>query len=200
MRRLRNHGSDKRSCHSYGFNSRLDDLHAGVLSAKLKHIDEWNDQRRKWAARYTAGLAGAKNFTLPYEAPGYRHVFHLYVIETKQAGAARPAARIPERERRRRQVPLPDRHPPAGRLSVGQASADRRPHSELRAQRGLLHLAADVPGADGARKWTTRSRRSWSGTRSAGVERMDDKYRVVVVGHGQARACTMPPLSRPTRV
>lgn len=85
VRRLRNHGSEKRSCHSYGFNSRLDDLHAGVLSAKLKHIDEWNDQRIKWAARYTAGLAGAKTLTLPYVMPGYRHIFHLYVIETAKA-------------------------------------------------------------------------------------------------------------------
>lgn len=84
VRRMRNHGSEKRSCHSYGFNSRLDDLHAAVLSAKLKHIDEWNDNRRKWAARYTAGLAGAKSFTLPHAVPGYRHVFHLYVIETLQ--------------------------------------------------------------------------------------------------------------------
>jgi dTDP-4-amino-4,6-dideoxygalactose transaminase len=85
VRKLRNHGSDKRSCHSYGFNSRLDDLQAGVLSAKLKHIDDWNDLRRKWSARYTAGLAGAKTFTLPYAMPGYRHIYHLYVIETKQA-------------------------------------------------------------------------------------------------------------------
>lgn len=85
VRRLRNHGSDKRSCHSYGFNSRLDDLHAGVLSAKLKHIDEWNDQRIKWAARYTSGLAGAKTLTMPYVMPGYRHIFHLYVIETAKA-------------------------------------------------------------------------------------------------------------------
>ncbi len=84
IRRLRNHGSEKRSCHSYGFNSRLDDLHAGVLSAKLKHLDEWNDLRRKWAARYTSGLARAKSITLPYVKPGYRHVFHLYVIETKK--------------------------------------------------------------------------------------------------------------------
>jgi dTDP-4-amino-4,6-dideoxygalactose transaminase len=83
VRKLRNHGSEKRSCHSIGYNSRLDDLHAGVLSAKLKHIDEWSDQRRKWAARYSKGLAGAKNITLPYETPGYRHVYHLYVIETK---------------------------------------------------------------------------------------------------------------------
>ena len=84
VRRLRNHGSTARNVHSYGFNSRLDDLHAGVLSAKLKHIDAWNDNRRKWAARYTAGLTGAWNFTLPVELAGYRHIFHLYVIETKQ--------------------------------------------------------------------------------------------------------------------
>lgn len=84
VRRLRNHGSEKRSCHSYGFNSRLDDIHAAVLSAKLKHIDAWNDTRRKWAARYTAGLAGAKTLTLPYVTPGYRHIFHLYVIETSK--------------------------------------------------------------------------------------------------------------------
>ncbi len=83
VRKLRNHGSEKRSCHSIGYNSRLDDLHAGILSAKLKHIDEWSDQRHKWAARYSKGLAGAKNITLPYETPGYRHVYHLYVIETK---------------------------------------------------------------------------------------------------------------------
>jgi dTDP-4-amino-4,6-dideoxygalactose transaminase len=84
IRRLRNHGSEKRSCHSMGFNSRLDDLHAGVLSAKLKHIDEGNNLRRKWAARYTACLKDAGSITLPHETPGYRHVFHLYVIETKE--------------------------------------------------------------------------------------------------------------------
>jgi dTDP-4-amino-4,6-dideoxygalactose transaminase len=84
VRRLRNHGSLKRSVHSYGFNSRLDDLHAGILSAKLKHIDEWNDLRRQRSARFTTGLAGAKSITLPYETPGYRHIFHLYVIETKE--------------------------------------------------------------------------------------------------------------------
>jgi dTDP-4-amino-4,6-dideoxygalactose transaminase len=84
VRKLRNHGSNARNVHSYGFNSRLDDLHAGVLSAKLKHIDAWNDNRRKWAARYTAGLQGCQTFDLPVELPGYRHVFHLYVIETKR--------------------------------------------------------------------------------------------------------------------
>jgi dTDP-4-amino-4,6-dideoxygalactose transaminase len=83
VRKLRNHGSTKRNVHSYGFNSRLDDLHAGVLSAKLKHIHEWNDQRIHWAARYTAGLSGATRIDLPQVRTGYRHVFHLYVVETK---------------------------------------------------------------------------------------------------------------------
>ena len=90
VRKLRNHGSDKRSCHSMGYNSRLDDIHAAVLSAKLKQIDGWNDLRRKWSARYSACLKDARNITLPYATPGYRHVFHLYVIETKN-----PAHRDP---------------------------------------------------------------------------------------------------------
>lgn len=84
IRRLRNHGSEKRSCHSAGYNSRLDDIHAAVLSAKLRHIDDWNALRRKWSARYSACLKDASSFTLPYEAPDFYHVYHLYVIETKK--------------------------------------------------------------------------------------------------------------------
>ncbi|MDE3180750.1 MAG: DegT/DnrJ/EryC1/StrS family aminotransferase, partial [Acidobacteriota bacterium] len=80
VRRLRNHGSTRRSVHSFGFNSRLDDLHAAILSAKLRHITEWSDQRRKWARRFTAGLKDT-SLTLPYETPGYRHVYHLYIVE-----------------------------------------------------------------------------------------------------------------------
>ena len=84
IRKLRNHGSDKRSCHSMGYNSRLDDIHAGVLSVKLKHIDEWNGFRRKWAARYSSCLRDARSLTLPYETAGSYHIYHLYVIETKK--------------------------------------------------------------------------------------------------------------------
>jgi dTDP-4-amino-4,6-dideoxygalactose transaminase len=80
VRRMRNHGSLKRSVHSYGFNSRLDDLHACILSVKLRHIRQWSDQRRAWAERFTEGLKGT-SLSVPYEAPGYRHVFHLYVVE-----------------------------------------------------------------------------------------------------------------------
>jgi len=82
IRALRNHGSLKRSYHSIGYNSRLDELHAAVLSVKLKHIDEWNDLRRAHARQYDELLAGV-NIKLPVTRPGYRHVYHLYVIETE---------------------------------------------------------------------------------------------------------------------
>lgn len=83
LRALRNHGSLKRSYHSMGYNSRLDDLHAGILSVKLKWIDRWNDRRREIAAMYNEGLKDT-GLKLPYEKPGYRHVYHLYVIETER--------------------------------------------------------------------------------------------------------------------
>jgi dTDP-4-amino-4,6-dideoxygalactose transaminase len=83
VRKLRNHGSSQRDHHSFGFNSRLDDIHAGVLSAKLKHIKEWSDRRIEIADRYTEGLTTCDFIELPYVRPGYRHVFHLYVVEVK---------------------------------------------------------------------------------------------------------------------
>lgn len=80
LRQLRNHGSLKRSHHSIGYNSRLDDLHAAVLRVKLQHVDEWSEQRRRLARVYDQRLAGL-SIDLPYTPPGYEHVYHLYVIE-----------------------------------------------------------------------------------------------------------------------
>jgi UDP-2-acetamido-2-deoxy-ribo-hexuluronate aminotransferase len=84
IRTLRNHGSNQRNVHSFGFNSRLDDLHAGILRAKLKHISEWSDCRIAAARKYAEGLRDCEFIDLPYTRPGYRHVFHLYEIETKR--------------------------------------------------------------------------------------------------------------------
>ena len=82
IRKLRNHGSLKRSHHSIGYNSRLDDLHAAVLRVKLKHVDEWSERRRQIARLYDKGLAGAPA-ALPFTPPGYEHVYHLYVIDSE---------------------------------------------------------------------------------------------------------------------
>jgi len=55
-------------------------LQAAFLAAKLPHLDGWNDRRRTIAARYTAALEGTA-VTAAHEAPGRRHVYHLYVVE-----------------------------------------------------------------------------------------------------------------------
>src|SRR5258708_3118579 len=75
IKALRNHGSTKRSVHSMGYNSRLDDLHAGILSVKLKKIDEWTDRRREIAKMYTAGLKDT-GLKLPIEKPANPPGFH----------------------------------------------------------------------------------------------------------------------------
>ena len=82
IRKLRNHGSAKRSQHSLGYNSRLDDIHAAVLSVKLKQLDKWNDLRRERAKEYDEGLAGT-SLKLPTRRQGFRHIFHLYIVETE---------------------------------------------------------------------------------------------------------------------
>jgi dTDP-4-amino-4,6-dideoxygalactose transaminase len=87
IKALRNHGSPKRSIHSMGYNSRMDDLHAAILGVKLKRITEWTDRRRDIAAMYNEGLKDT-SLTLPTECPGYRHAFHLYVIETDRRDEA----------------------------------------------------------------------------------------------------------------
>jgi len=68
IRRLRNHGSLKRSFHSIGYNSRLDDIHAAVLRIKLRELDKWNDQRRALAKLYDEGLKGT-SLKLPTALP-----------------------------------------------------------------------------------------------------------------------------------
>jgi len=83
IRKLRNHGSPARNVHSAGFNSRLDDIQAGVLSAKMKHITEWTDQRIGWARKYDEALKDCASIKLPTNVEGYRHVYHLYVVETQ---------------------------------------------------------------------------------------------------------------------
>ena len=84
LRSLRNHGSRKRYYHDeIGYNSRLDELQAGVLRVKLKRIDAYNRKRRERAEQYSARLAGVPGITTPAELKGYFHVYHQYTILTK---------------------------------------------------------------------------------------------------------------------
>jgi len=81
IRMLANHGRISKYDHEFeGFNSRMDGIQAAVLSVKLKYIDQWNDQRRKIAEVYNAGLAGISSIRLVKQQQDATSVFHLYVI------------------------------------------------------------------------------------------------------------------------
>lgn len=80
VRALANYGSKEKYVHLYkGCNSRLDELQAGFLSAKLPYLDGWNEQRRQIATRYCRKIVN-DNIKLPEWDGGNSHVFHIYPI------------------------------------------------------------------------------------------------------------------------
>jgi len=81
---LRNHGSSQRYHHSeIGYNSRLDEMQAAILRIKLKHIDAFNNGRRRVAQRYNELLADHE-VTLPHEDGLGTHVFHQYTLRSRK--------------------------------------------------------------------------------------------------------------------
>ena len=80
LRVLRNHGSRERYHHNViGYNSRLDELQAIILRIKLKHIDEYNRNRRRVAHRYSNALADTSIQTA-YEDGIGMHIYHQYTL------------------------------------------------------------------------------------------------------------------------
>lgn len=83
LKMLRNHGSKVRYHHDViGFNSRLDDLQAAILRVKLRSIDRFNQERRRVAHRYSAGLQDVAQ--VPFEDGNGVHVYHQYTLLTDQ--------------------------------------------------------------------------------------------------------------------
>ncbi len=84
-RMLRSHGSKKKYFNELvGYNSRLDELQAAILRVKLRHVDKWNEGRRKVAARYGRLLEPISELTLPTERPEAKHVYHQYSVRMNQ--------------------------------------------------------------------------------------------------------------------
>ena len=80
VRLLRHYGQTDRYRHeSFGVNSRLDEIQAAVLRAKLPHLAGWTERRREIAASYSAALRETAVEPLA-ELADRRHVFHLYVV------------------------------------------------------------------------------------------------------------------------
>lgn len=79
---FRNYGSEKRYHNQVvGANSRLDEIQAGLLRVRLKHLDELCAEKSTLAKRYTENLS-SKYFELPKIAPGATSIWHQYVIRS----------------------------------------------------------------------------------------------------------------------
>jgi len=85
IRLLGNYGSEEKYYYeTTGLNSRLDEIQAGVLSIKLKHLDRWNEERIAVAALYSDLLKDVEEIILPITPDFCKHIYHQFVIQTKQ--------------------------------------------------------------------------------------------------------------------
>jgi len=95
IRTLRNYGSKVKYYNlEKGFNSRLDELQAALLRAKLPHIDTWNARRARIAGMYLEALQDT-DLLLPLVPEGMQPCWHLFVIRAQQREALQ--ARLKQR-------------------------------------------------------------------------------------------------------
>lgn len=79
--KLRNYGQSQRYHHPHvGLNSRLDEMHAAILSARLPWLDGFTGRRRAVARAYRAGIKSGKVRQLAAPVEEANHVYHLYVL------------------------------------------------------------------------------------------------------------------------
>ena len=85
LRRLRVHGGLKTYFHDeVGYNSRLDALQAAVLSAKLRHLEQWSEKRRQNAQYYNDAFADLEQVTTPFVDPKNVSIFNQYTIRAER--------------------------------------------------------------------------------------------------------------------
>lgn len=84
IKALRNYGSHKKYHNVFiGMNSRLDEIQAGILDIKLKFLDEDNQKRKEIAKYYRKNIKNS-SIILPNVYAEDAHVWHLFVVRTKQ--------------------------------------------------------------------------------------------------------------------
>jgi dTDP-4-amino-4,6-dideoxygalactose transaminase len=87
VRMLRNYGSRVKYQHEVaGYNSRLDELQAAFLRAKLEQLDAWNERRRSVAESYGRELKDS-GLELPFVPEWSEPVWHLYVVRSRNRDA-----------------------------------------------------------------------------------------------------------------
>ena len=86
IRHLRNYGSVVRYQNEFpGINSRLSELQAAFLRAKLPHLASWNARRAALAKIYFSKLAGVGDLVLPFVPTWAEPVWHLFVVRHPQS-------------------------------------------------------------------------------------------------------------------
>jgi dTDP-4-amino-4,6-dideoxygalactose transaminase len=85
VRMIRDHGQAQRYYHDIeGYNGRLDAIQAGLLRVKLQKLEQWNQQRRANARRYSELFAATSaDLVLPFEPAYSKSVHHLYVVRVR---------------------------------------------------------------------------------------------------------------------
>ncbi len=89
VRRLRNGGQTSRYQHAeFGVNSRLDEIQAAILRARLRLLPGWTTSRRTIAQAYRAALTDVSRITVPREHDA-GHVYHLFPVLSGNREAVR---------------------------------------------------------------------------------------------------------------
>lgn len=84
MRSIANHGMKERYHYDdIGINSSLDTIQAAILSAKLRHLDDFNSARQEVAGFYDEAFAGIPEILVPERSSFSSHIFHQYTIRVK---------------------------------------------------------------------------------------------------------------------
>ena len=88
VRVLRNYGTHVRYHNDIlGYNNRIDECQAAFLSVHLRHLHQWTQERQQIAGWYHQYLKDINGITLPMTTDKSTHVYHLYVIKTKNRDA-----------------------------------------------------------------------------------------------------------------
>lgn len=82
IKKIRNHGlRDRDNLEKWGYNSRLDNINAGIARIKLRYLNKWNKRVRKIAFKYNTALTN--KIIVPTESANCESVYHRYVIISK---------------------------------------------------------------------------------------------------------------------
>ncbi len=91
IRRLRDWGQDRKYHHVLrGFNYRMEAFQGAILRVKLRHLEQWNEARRRIVEKYNKLLAGVE-VERPVEMAWARHVYHLYTLRAGRRDALQAA-------------------------------------------------------------------------------------------------------------